>query len=132
MQHHAIVIHANNEDDTPGKVEVVEFARTEDGAYGFISGTVGGGIQAILIGNSEHAASMYLHDEGKFIGAAFSSVGTAIAGPYLFPDDFIVGTTVLVRTDEMGDTVGMTREAAVACGVDKCLTVEELESLPTA
>jgi hypothetical protein len=76
--------------------------RTEVLAYDLLTTLVGYPVGVVTL--TEHRAAMYLSDEGKAQGLARNERATELARPHLRPDDYIVGTALVVGLPTFGGT----------------------------
>lgn len=84
--------------------------------YDFLSGTVGGYIQAVPLSYDETIGDLTLwcNEEGKLDGLPFNQAATMLWELFYGKTDYMVGDVVLSGgTDEEGNTISISEERSV-------------------
>mgnify|MGYP006281245417 CR=1 FL=1 len=91
---------------TDGSREVLEFEVGD--SYDLLSSSVGGLIECVTLDSK--SVDMWVNEEGKYICEYQNPIGTALYDDEFDAHDYIMGDIVLARSNDEGETIGLTDE----------------------
>ena len=94
---------------TTGEIDFHDVS--SEGEYDFLSGSVGGSIQSVYLGNDFDGFNLWCNEEGKLEGLPFNALATELWENSYGKTDMIVGDVVVTGgADDEGETIGLSQE----------------------
>jgi hypothetical protein len=100
-----------------GDASIIDLDANLEGSLKALQGAVEGYIECVSL---MRGVDMWVNEEGKYTHPInLRATNIAIAAESLFLGDYISGPAVVARSDEDGDTVGLTDEDILAFGLQE-------------